>query len=193
MTEPMKTKVTKVPAQGRFLIARPFLQDPNFWRSVVLLTEHNEEGTVGFVLNRPIEYGLNDLIEDFPTFNAPVFLGGPVGTDSLHYLHQVPDLEGSENREIAPGVYWGSSFEALRAGILAGMLTPENVRLFVGYSGWGPHQLEGELKMKSWYVSGSNNAFTFSDTPQDLWREVLRSMGERYRLISHYPEDPSMN
>ncbi len=193
MSEEMKTKITKVPAKGRFLIARPFLRDPNFWRSVVLLTEHNDEGSVGFVLNRPIEYKINDLIEDFPTFDAPVYLGGPVGTDTLHFLHRIPELCDDPDREIAPGLFWGTSFEELREGVESGLITPPDVRLFVGYSGWGPYQLEGELKMKSWYISKSSPNLTFSDTPRGLWREVLRSMGDRFRIISHYPEDPSLN
>ena len=193
MAEEMKTKASKVPAKGRFLVARPYLRDPNFWRSVVLLTEHNEEGTVGFVLNRPIEYKLSDLVEGFPQFDAPVFLGGPVGTDSLHFIHRLPELVSENDREIAPGVFWGTSFEQLKYGILSGSIDPEQIRLFVGYSGWGPHQLEGELKTKSWFVSKSDLDMAFGEKPGELWRTVLQSMGDRYRVISHYPEDPSMN
>lgn len=188
----MNTSVKKIPAKGRFLLARPFLADSNFWRTVVLLVEHGDEGTVGFVLNKPTEHRLNELFPDLPAFDAPLYLGGPVATDSLQFIHRIPDLD-EDDQEIRPGVYWGANFEALRPLILSGQLGPNDVRFFLGYSGWEVNQLDMELKMKSWFVSDPKSSFTFSEDPENLWKDILQTMGDRYRVISHYPEDPILN
>lgn len=180
------------PAKGRLLLARPFLQDPNFWRAVVLLASHSEEGTLGFVLNRKLDYKLNELLEDFPEFDAPVYLGGPVGTDSLHYFHTIPDLAGPED-ELLPGIYQGTDFEELREKILHGNVSQNDVRFFVGYSGWSSDQLEGEIKQKSWYVANPPKGFGLDFAPDNLWQKVLQGMGGKYKAISHYPVDPILN
>jgi len=180
------------PAQGRLLISKPFLQDPNFWRSVVLLAEHGEEGTVGFVLNRKLDYTINDLLEDFPPFQVPVYLGGPVGTDTLHYFHSIPALADS-SFEILPGIYQGTSFDQLKVLIMQGVVSPDEIRFFVGYSGWGAKQLEGEIKEKSWIVANPPENFSLDIPAEKLWRLVLQSMGGKYRVLSHYPEDPVSN
>ena len=96
---------TKKPSKGVLLISEPFLSDPNFKRTVVLVTEHDEAGSVGFILNRPLQYRLNDILEDFPSLDAPVYVGGPVKQDSLHFLHRIRAL-AEEGDEVAPGVYW---------------------------------------------------------------------------------------
>ena len=184
----MKLKPTK----GRLLLARPYLQDPNFWRAVVLLASHGEEGTLGFVLNRQLDYKLNELLEDFPDFDAPVFLGGPVGTDSLHYFHTLEDL-GTEEDEIIPGIYQGTDFELLKERVLNGTVTEEQVRFFVGYSGWSANQLEDEIEQKSWYVANPPKGFGFHHPADKLWQRVLQAMGGKYRVISHYPVDPILN
>lgn len=180
------------PAKGRLLLARPYLQDPNFWRAVVLLASHSEEGTLGFVLNRKLDYKLNELLEDFPAFDAPVYLGGPVGTDSLHYFHTLPELAGPED-EILPGIYQGTDFEILKEKVMLGTINQENVRFFVGYSGWSADQLEGEIEGKSWYVANPPKGFGFEYDADQLWQKVLQSMGGKYRVISHYPVDPILN
>jgi len=179
------------PKKGRILISEPFMYDPNFKRSVVLLTEHNEEGTVGFILNKHTELKLNEVLEDFPEFDAPVYMGGPVRTDTLHFVHRVGELEGAT--EVIEDVYWDGNFEALRVMVDTKQVGAEEFRFFVGYSGWMPGQLDGELKEKSWILADVDSDDIFVKEPDDLWKEVLKDLGKEYEMMSNFPEDPSLN
>lgn len=178
------------PSKGRFLISAPFLGD-FFKRTVILLTEHNENGSVGFVLNKPLKIKLNEVIEDFPKFDAKVFLGGPVQAEILNVIHKDSNMEGGI--EIIKGVYWGLNYETLKISIETGALNPSDYKFFLGYSGWSPNQLDEEIKRESWFVDDSKNEYIFSDNTTYLWRDVLKNMGKEYTLISTFPEDPSVN
>lgn len=177
------------PAKGMLLVSEPFLPDPHFHRSVVLLVEHNEEGTVGLVLNQPTELSISDLFEDFPD-DQPVCIGGPVSRDSLLFIHSFPSLEGSA--EIMPGVFWGGDFEQLRFLLGESLADPDGIRYFAGYSGWGPGQLEQELEQKSWLVVPALSIDIFSRT-EELWKNVLRRMGPAFRHYGNAPEDVQLN
>lgn len=180
------------PAPGRFLISEPFMADDNFQRTVIFLVEHGEEGSLGFVLNRQLGVQLSEIIEGFPYTEAPVFTGGPVEQNTLHYVHRLGDvLEGS--REIFDGVYWGGRFDDLKTYASEGNPLEQDVLFFVGYSGWGPDQLEGELERKSWIVAPQNEDFVFRNDYFDLWRDLLKNMGDKYHIIANYPVDPRLN
>src|SRR4029077_16781585 len=100
------------PEKGKILISEPFLNDPNFKRTIILLAEHNEEGSIGFILNKPTNLKIKDTIEDFPEFDAIVYYGGPVQLNTLQFIHKAGDIiEGS--LEIADGLFWGGSFDIL--------------------------------------------------------------------------------
>ena len=173
-------------------MANPFLKDPNFLRTVVLLTEYNEDGAVGFILNRPIQYTLNEILPDFPLFEGEVFLGGPVQQDSLHYVHRIPELEESST-EIVPGLFWGGEFEHLKGLVIAGKVKPADIRFFVGYSGWGAGQLAQEMDSESWVVAKSRPDFTFTDDTDTLWKAILGTMSRKYQMMANFPNDPSYN
>lgn len=180
------------PDQGLLLISEPFLADAYFKRSVVLLSEHDTEGTMGFILNKPTDLGINDAIDGFPRFDAPLYFGGPVNTDTLYYMHTKGDLlEGS--REIINGVYWGGNFDQLKVLIETGQITPEDIRFYAGYSGWDNGQLDVELKEHAWMVSNGTLNFSFYKNPSDLWKNVVKSLGKEYALMADFPEDPSLN
>lgn len=180
------------PVQGSLLVSEPFLIDSFFKRSVVLLSEHDEKGTLGFILNKPTDVTLNEAVEDFPPFDAPLYFGGPVETDTLFYIHTAGHLlEGS--KEIMKGIFWGGDFNQVRLLIGAGRIRPHQIRFYAGYSGWEPAQLDHELKEKSWLVFNGNKTFTFADDPRSLWSEVLRSMGNEYAILANFPEDPNLN
>ena len=180
------------PEKGKLLISEPFLMDPNFKRAIVLLTEHNEEGSVGFVLNRQTEYKLNDLLSDFPDFDSEVYYGGPVQINTLQFIHKAGDIiEGSTL--ITDGLYWGGNFEILKLLIESKAVDPSDFRFFVGYSGWGAGQLGDELKINSWIVSHSKIENIFSNEPDKLWREILKSLGKKFAILASFPENPSVN
>jgi len=180
------------PKKGRLLLAEPFMVDPYFKRSVVLLTEYNKNGSFGFILNKPLELTLNETIPDFPEFDAPVFLGGPVQPDSLFYIHtQGNFIEGS--LEIGDGLYWSGNFNQLKQLIKDQQIFPHEIKFFIGYSGWDFDQLTEEIEDESWIISDlqSKKIKDLNDT--DLWQDTLQKMSEKHAILSHFPEDPSLN
>jgi putative transcriptional regulator len=178
-------------AGGRILIANPFLADSNFARSVVLLCEHGDEGTVGFVLNRPTELTLSDLLPDLYTPLLSIFQGGPVQLDTLHMLHRTPELYSGV--EIAPGIFWGGSYDALQESISENTYQPVDLRLFVGYSGWSPGQLEAELEQASWIVADPDQALLFETDNDHLWRRAVESLGGEFANLANLPISPQLN
>ncbi len=176
---------------GKLLIAEPFLADPNFARSVVLVCEHGDEGTVGFSLNRPTSHTLGDLLPDLYTPLLPVFQGGPVQLDTLHMLHRTPIAFGGT--EIADGVYWGGSYEALQESVQHNSYQPIDVRLFVGYSGWGAGQLEKEMEEGSWLVANVSPELIFETDPDKLWRKAIESLGDEFAYLVNLPINPQLN
>lgn len=183
---------TLKPAQGKLLVSEPFMLDPNFKRSVVLLAKHNEEGSVGFVLNQITDLKLGELVEELSGFDAPLYLVGPVESDTLHFIHRLGDsIEGSE--EIAPGIFWGGNFEALKIMINTGQISLDEVKFFIGYSGWNAGQLELEMEENSWIVSNAENAEVFSAPDVKLWAQTIKGMGKRYAHLAGFPENPNLN
>lgn len=186
-------KLNKIkPSKGTVLISEPFLADDYFKRSVVLLCEHNEEGSFGFVLNNYLDIQLSDLLEDLPLIETRVSVGGPVNSDNLYYIHTLGDkIPGSI--EIVDGVYMGGSFDVLRIALESGTLERHQIRFFVGYSGWSPGQLDDELQRSSWIVGKLSGEDLMDFDIDDLWKKVLNGMGSNYSLIAKYPEDPTLN
>ena len=124
------------PKQGIILISEPSLKDFYFKQSVVLLVEHNEEGTFGVIVNKPIEVRLDEVIKGFPGLENTVYLGGPVKTDSIFFIHTIPGIENS--LRIMDGLFWGGDIEVVRDLMVSGKLSDDQIRFFLGYSGWHP-------------------------------------------------------
>lgn len=180
------------PERGRLLISEPFLPDPNFERTVVFLCEHNEEGSLGFVINKPSILKPGDVLDDLSGQEGFIYIGGPVQQDTLHFLHRNADVEDSI--AVRDGIGWGGSFEELLERITTGQLQTADVRFFIGYSGWGPGQLETELEAESWIVSDSvTDELVFDLDPDKIWREALSNLGGRFTVYSRYPTDPRLN
>src|ERR1700761_5149546 len=139
-------------AAGRLLISEPFMMDPNFKRSVILLTEYTDEGAVGFILNHSGEFLLGDILPEVSYSEIPVYTGGPVATNTLHFIHCCPEKIAG-GIEIAKGIFWGGDFEAVKELITAYQLTEKEIRFFTGYSGWTARQLDDEIIMDSWMVA----------------------------------------
>lgn len=180
------------PAAGILLIAEPFLKDPNFLRTVVLLCEHKEEGSFGFVLNKQIEQTLDELISDLEGHSLPVYYGGPVQMDTIHFLHQYPHLI-PESVKVSDDIFWGGNFETVTALIKTKSIDLSKIKFFIGYSGWGDEQLNGEMKEKSWLTVAANSKLVFDTVYNEVWKNSLKTLGGKYEELINYPIDPQLN
>ena len=181
------------PKKGKVLISEPFLQDNYFKRALILITEHSdEEGTVGFVLNKPIDIAINEIIDNFPKSNASLSLGGPVNTNTLHYLHTLGDIIPNSNKVIG-NVNWGGDFDVVERLITSGNIANSQIKFFLGYSGWSPSQLEKELEEDAWLVSELSAEEIMAPMNRNYWKRHLESKGVKYKMWSKFPEDPEMN
>ena len=180
------------PARGTLLIANPFLKDPNFMRTVIFLCEHKEEGSFGFVINKLFPSTLGEIIPDLEEYKIPLYFGGPVQKDTIHFLHQYPDtIVGGE--EVFDGVYWGGNFESLVALIKINEIDFSKIKFFIGYSGWGEKQVEDELKEKSWLTVEATRKLLFHNKPGDIWKDSLKHLGGDYEMMINFPIDPQLN
>ncbi len=186
----MKNNESKILA-GKLLISAPHLSD-FFTRSVILMMEYNENGSLGFVVNKPVEEKLHEIIQDFPEFDAKIMLGGPVETDLINFIHRAGEiLDGGV--EIGNGIYWGGNFETLKILAEAKKLNPDDFIFFLGYSGWSGGQLDEELNSNTWIITKTDIDIIFDVKAIDKWSIALKRMGGDYTTISSFPIDPSVN
>lgn len=176
---------------GRLLVAEPFLADPNFARAVIFICEYGEEGSIGFVLNKPTEFKLGDLLPELYTPELEINKGGPVQLDTLHMIHRLPELLGGN--EIFPGVYWGGSYEALQEVISDERYHPEDLKLFLGYSGWSPGQLEKEIKEGAWLITDLSEDIVFATDPNQIWKNAIHLLGKQFEILANMPINPQLN
>lgn len=180
------------PAPGILLIADPFLKDPNFMRTVVMLCDHQTEGSFGFVLNKQFEHTLDELIPEAQGLTLPVFFGGPVQMDTLHLLHACPDLIPG-GYEIVDGIFWGGNFETALALLRNGDIDSNRIRFYIGYSGWTSGQLSDELKEKSWLTVEARRKVVFHRKLEEIWKDAIRMLGGDYEMMINFPLDPQLN
>lgn len=177
---------------GSLLLSEPFMQDPYFKRAVVLLAEYNEEGALGFIMNKPTELSVREAIEDFPLFDSVLYFGGPVETDELFYVHTVGEIL-DDSIEIIPGLWHGGDYEKLLMLLDTNQIRNDQIRFYAGCAGWVPGALDSEIRNKFWIVSSMDKSFSLQDSQRGLWEEVLKSMGKEYAMLANFPEDPSLN
>ncbi|UXP31620.1 YqgE/AlgH family protein [Reichenbachiella agarivorans] len=181
------------PNQGDLLISEPYLPDPNFERTVILLCNHGEDGSFGFVLNKEANLRFDDVIRDVDGFEEKLYIGGPVQQDTLHFIHRSEDQEIG-GKAIGGGLYWGGDYEMLLSKIKLGQLDSMDFRFFIGYSGWGQGQLQEEIQAKSWIVYKNVQASQILDIrTENLWKEALSKLGGKFKMFANYPSDPRMN
>ena len=188
-----RIKTNDIPPQkGRILIAEPFLPGDYFSRSVIFLVAYSDKGAVGFILNKKIDFSLQDVFIDFPEFDAQVFLGGPVSADSIFYIHKLGDqLPGSI--KVLGDLYWGGDFETLKNKITKGLINPLDIHFFLGYSGWDAGQLEDEIKEDSWLVTDVEEEIILHDSNEFSWTDFVKKAGNRYTIWENFPENPTLN
>ena len=184
---------TQKPKKGVLLVAEPsIIGDMSFNRSVVLLAEYNENGSVGFILNKPLEFKVKDFIPEANS-NLKVYNGGPVEQDNLYFIHRIPEIIPN-SVEIANGIYWGGDFSAILGLLQEDKLKGDQIRFFLGYSGWGNKQLEEELGLKSWVVIPNEyKNDIMGKSNNDFWKEKMIEFGGDYLIWSNAPEDPAFN
>ncbi len=180
------------PVKGDLLISEPFLTDLHFRRTVVLLGEHNEEGTVGFILNRLLNIRSNEVVPGLLDIDFPLFYGGPVEPNTLHFIHTVGELiDGAQ--PIRNGIYWGGNIELINDLLARGTVQPNEFRFFVGYSGWAEGQLEEEMEQRAWWIGKAPTSLIFDDDLEHMWANVVKGLDEDYAYMANSPEDPQWN
>ena len=185
--------VLKKIEKGLLLVSDPsIIGDSTFNRSVILLTEHNDNGSVGFVLNKPTSHTLHELIDDIHA-DFVVYDGGPVEQDNLYFIHTLPELI-TNSIEIADGIYWGGDFESVKELINQRKINKNNIRFFLGYTGWEEDQLESEMEHNSWIVTtNSYENKIIGKSTIDFWKEKIIELGGDYLIWSNAPENPYLN
>jgi putative transcriptional regulator len=177
---------------GNILVADPFLKDVNFGRSVVILTDVDNDAALGFILNKTYPKKLHQFIDGVDFTSFPIYNGGPVQQDTLHFLHNRPDLITDGNK-IIDGIFWGGDFDNVISLIKDGILTPFDIRFFIGYSGWDKHQLNEEFDANSWFLHQAKSQFVFNKNHETLWKDVLFDIGNEFAKFVNYPIDPQLN
>ena len=175
------------PKQGDVLISEPLMNDFHFGRSVVLLVDHNEaDGTFGVIVNKKLDVSVNQIVDNFPDFDVPVYLGGPVADDQIFFMHTLGDLI-PDSCEIMDGLYWGGDNKVLDTLIATGIANEDNVRFFLGYSGWESGQLVGELVRNSWLVSQVSTEELLATPTDKMWSSYVSQLGKDYEMWRRFP------
>lgn len=182
----------KIPAKGKILISEPFLPDTFFSRSIVYLTDHSPQGSVGFILNKKIDLKLSNAITGFDGWDEHLNMGGPVAPDTIHYLHTMGDMI-PKSVLVEDNIFWGGDIDSIRDLVASGGIARAQIRFFLGYSGWSAGQLERELKEDSWVIARVKPEIIMNNRGEDTWKSVLRSLKNKYRIWADFPDSPEMN
>jgi putative transcriptional regulator len=177
---------------GQLLLAEPFMVDPNFRRTAVLLCEHDNEGSLGLIINRPVGLKIADVVAEFPDFDAEVYYGGPVHGDSLHFIHNLGDLL-EESLKVTDGVWWGGDFDSLKFLVSNELITPDRIRFFIGCAGWSGGQLDEEMEGGSWISVPMHPNYAFRSDPAEVWSLAMYNKGSQYEIIAEIPEYSAWN
>ena len=177
---------------GSFLIAHPTMLDDTFFKSIILITHHNCEETIGLIINNPSKIKLYEIIDDLPKSDFPVYIGGPVAKNSIHYIHDLGEVIPNSIK-IIEGLYFGGDFDTVKDLIWNKKINKNQIRFFAGYSGWEANQLQNELKEDSWLIKEKNKILSMKYSNLELWSKVLRKMEKKYAIWSNLPKNPSLN
>jgi putative transcriptional regulator len=177
---------------GDILIAKPFLQDGHFKRSVIYMCEHNSEGSLGFMINKSHGMLLRDIFPHLKNGHFPLFEGGPVSPNQLFYTHTL-GLKLSDSQHIIDDVYWGGNFFELSKLIEQGEVNSNQIRFYIGYSGWSESQLDQEIESDMWFTKTANYKDLVAPASQELWGGELIKINPGYKAFTDFSFDPSLN
>ncbi|MDD3037711.1 YqgE/AlgH family protein [Bacteroides sp.] len=181
-----------LPSRGKILISEPFLRGTTFGRSVILLIDHTNEGSMGLIINKRLPLLTNDIIKEFKYIDdIPLYKGGPVATDTLFYLHTFSEISGALT--IGKGLYLNGDFDEVKKYILQENNALANIRFFLGYSGWDSEQLGNEIKENTWLVSEEENDYLLNTNIKGMWKQALEKLGSKYETWSRFPQVPTLN
>ena len=177
------------PKQGKILISEPLMNDFHFGRSVILLIDHEEtEGSFGIIINKKLEVNVNHIVDEVPDFEATVYLGGPVADNQLFFIHTLGDLI-PESFPIIDGLYWGGDHETMATLIHTGIANEDNIRFYLGYSGWETGQLVSELVRNTWLISDITKEQFLNIPAEKMWQTFVDQMGNQYEMWKRFPKD----
>jgi putative transcriptional regulator len=180
------------PTKGRLLVAQPsILNDNSFNRAIILITEHTNNNSVGFILNKPLEFTIQDLLPDI-NCDFTIYQGGPVEQDNLYFVHKVPELIPN-GIEIGNGVFWGGDFDFLKSQLENKLINEDDIRFFLGYSGWDKLQLESEINSNSWFISENDLKNIFPKNNELLWKNKILQKGGSFKIWANAPSDFNLN
>jgi len=185
-----------LPSRGSMLVAKPTVEDFCFKRSVTILVDHdNEDGSMGIIVNKPIRFMLGEVMPELEgAADVPLYLGGPVGTNQMFFLHTLGTDIIPESVQVAPGVFFGGDFDVIKMYLASGEPVVGKMKFIVGYSGWTVGQLEGEVRRHDWAVLKDDAArLIFDENDDDIWDKAVAHFGEQYRMWKAWPDDVSMN
>jgi putative transcriptional regulator len=179
-------------SQNKILVAQPFLPDPFFRRTVILLAEHDAEHSMGFIVNKPLKIKLGDLLSNLSESDFPVYHGGPVAQDQLFFLHRHND-KIKDSHPIGNGFYWNGDYGDMIRLVLSKKLEKHSIKFFIGYSGWGSGQLADEFSGESWYLSSPDYALLMKNGHHEIWGAALKQMESPYANLAKFPDGLWMN
>ena len=180
-----------LPSAGTLLVSEPFSKDAYFKRSIVLLTLNNEEGAVGFILNKQVEIPLSDLFEEDFDFKGTVSIGGPVSIDRIDFLHTLGNVI-PESKHVIGNIYWGGNFNSVLKLLRSHSINENQIRFFIGYSGWSKGQLDKEIENDFWLVTKPEPC-SIMTVDKNYWKTTLKRLGKKYEVWLNIPEDPVLN
>jgi putative transcriptional regulator len=176
--------------KGRLLISEPLSLDYFFNRTIVFVTEYNENGAFGFILNRMSEYRLSDVFNANFLFNPKLNIGGPVGNDTLNFIHTIDYVDGIE---VVPDIYWGGNFDEIKLLAKEGKINDKDIRFFIGYSGWASNQLKQEIYRNYWQIINYDKNIIMNLKTESDWEQTLKQFGNKYKYWANTPKNPTLN
>jgi putative transcriptional regulator len=176
------------PETGKVIISEPLSDDGFFGRSVVLLNEHNSNGTVGFILNKPSKFTVDQFLDSYKELKLPVYIGGPVANDTLHFIHKSKGLI-TDSVKITKDLYWGGNMNELPELIENQKIFLKDIKFFIGYSGWDADQLAKEIGNNFWVVTSLDSSMILTNQVKDLWSRAVKKAGDEYKFWLNIPDD----
>ena len=178
--------------KGLLLISEPSLSDPTFFKSVILITHHTNNESIGLVLNQSTKININQIFDNMPLTDLPVYIGGPVEKNTIQYIHTLGNIIPN-TQKISEGLYWGGDFKKILALISENKISKKEIRFFAGYSGWGEDQLNNEIRESSWITHKSNVNLCMQYSNETLWSNLIKTKKNKYAIWTNMPKDPSLN